>query len=134
MTIGEFLKAYRRHYKFSVKRMAGIIGVNQYRLQKWEDGAARPKYEDSEIIKNFFGLPAIDQISDNFLAEILQRPTHADGSIVFASNDVWVEIKQRDLDLKDRAIAELTQKLSELQERLEEYEKNASRKRTAPKK
>ncbi|MBX3241417.1 MAG: helix-turn-helix domain-containing protein [Chitinophagaceae bacterium] len=130
MTLGEFLRAYRKHYKYSVKRLSEIISVNQYRLQKWEVGISLPKYEDSEKLKEFFGLPSFDDIPEDFLQDILKHGVNVRGVVHLQTrgNEI-IEVKRSVIEAKDRKIRMLEEKLVILQEKLEQYKKGRSHKK-----
>lgn len=49
----EEIKKYRLYNKLSQTKVADLIGVPRSRYQKWEDGAAAPKYDDSLKIEKF---------------------------------------------------------------------------------
>jgi len=130
MRLGEFLRAYRKHYKYSVKRLSEIISVNQYRLQKWETGVSLPKYEDSEKLKEFFGLPSFDNIPEEFLQEILRLGVNVRGVVHLQANgNEIIEVKRSVIEAKDKKIKMLEKKLIMLQEKLEQYEKETLQKK-----
>jgi phage repressor protein C with HTH and peptisase S24 domain len=77
----EFLKSYRSGVNvktgkaFSLRALAELVGVDQWRLQKWEQGSGNPKDEnDRNAIKKFFGIDEInDDISDEVLKSAIAR-------------------------------------------------------------
>lgn len=49
----EELKRYRLLNGLSQQKLADLIGVPRGRYQQWENGNAKPKYEDTLLIENF---------------------------------------------------------------------------------
>lgn len=48
------LKKERKERKLSQQKLADKTGIPKSRIEKWETGKAKPKTEDSEILKKFF--------------------------------------------------------------------------------
>ena len=66
MDLATFLRAYRKSRKLSIRKLAEILSVNKFRLEKWEKGA-RPNYEDGSKINAYFGVRDFNNFSEDFL-------------------------------------------------------------------
>lgn len=113
MHIGDFLQRFREAKKLSRKKMATLIGVSEFRLQKWEDKKFSPKSEDDEKIRSYFNVNSVQYLSEEILARCIAA------EIGSTNNKISFEIilQQKDLLLqeKDKRIEEL-QKLIMAQE------------------
>lgn len=73
MNLSEFLRQFRDATKLSGRKLAEEMAVDKFRLQKWEEGKAMPKLEDSEKIKKYFRLRSLEDISEEFLKEVIKQ-------------------------------------------------------------
>jgi hypothetical protein len=81
----EFIKSYRKGVNistgkaFSLRALAELIAVDQWRLQKWEQGIGSPKDESDRIkVKNFFGIDLNnEELSEQLLKSAIERYPHA---------------------------------------------------------
>ena len=65
----ELIKKYRLYNNLSQQKIADLIGVPRSRYQKWEDGVAMPKHEDSLKIDKFLStikdnIPSITEVNE----------------------------------------------------------------------
>jgi len=80
MILSDFIKKYREGVKQATgKGLSGIalsklVGVDKYRLQKWEQGIAQPKDDNDRIsVKLFFGLEDFLNIGEDVLKSAIDR-------------------------------------------------------------
>ncbi len=82
MLLGEFLKRYRNAHSLSGRKFAEKIGVDKYRLQKWESGDGSPKADDFAKIKAYFPRVDFNALSEEVLNEVIEDPLNPDRKIV----------------------------------------------------
>ena len=111
MELATFLRAYRKSRKLSVRKLAEMLGVNKFRLEKWEKGV-HPNYEDGSKINAYFGVRDFNNISEDVLKNF--KPSKK-GEDVLA-------LKDQLLEEKDRRIESLEQTINLLKEALGAYE------------
>lgn len=95
MILSEFLKEYRKGVSintgkaFSLRALAELIGVDQWRLQKWEQGTGAPKDETDRIkVRNFFDIELEGgEISEVILKNAIGRYPKAAKQPVFDGSD-----------------------------------------------
>lgn len=123
MKLGEFLRKYRKAKRMSVRVMSEEIGVNQFRLQKWE-GGINPKSEDLDKIKHYFKLNIVENISEDFLNSCIEGSFPSEAGDKLPSSEL---LKQKDLliEEKDKRIYELNQTITLLKEALDLYKKTS---------
>src|SRR6478735_3570250 len=108
MHIGEFLYRFRKAKKLSRKKMADLLDVSEFRLQKWEDKFFSPKIGDDAKIRNFFNITSIVNLSEEILercmlAEVGNSVT-VDVETVMHQKDLLIEEKDKRLKEKDKYI------------------------------
>lgn len=138
MHIGEFLKQYRLHFKKSQSDLASDLGIGtagKKRLEKWEQLKGSPKEEDAVIIKKFFGVKLLSELTEDYLQQIItEQVPHKTTRI--ESRDIQSRLLriEANLEVFQIAIASLKakrnedfgQKFSELQTLIEEAVKRRS--------
>ncbi len=119
MHIGEFLKQFRAAKNLSRQKMATLIGVSQFRLQKWEDKKFNPKTEDDAKICHYFNLISVQYLSE----EILNRCIAAETTGSSAKVSLEDILQQKDLLLqeKDRRIEDLQRLVMAQEEVINRY-------------
>ena len=113
MELKEFLRRYRKSKKFSVRKFAEMLGVSNFRLEKWEIGI-QPNYEDSIKIKQYFGVKEIQNFSEEFLETFEPKPQR--------EIDELIKLKDMLLEEKDKRIQSLEETISFLKEAVAEYQ------------
>ena len=114
MEFKEFLRRYRKSKKMSVRKFAEVLGVSNFRLEKWEQGID-PNYEDSIKIKRYFGVKDLQNFSEEFLEKFQPKQTSNEGL------DEILKLKDMLIEEKDKRIQSLEETISILMEAQEEY-------------
>ncbi len=117
MTLREFLRGYRAAKGLSGRKLSELIGVDKYRLQKWESLGVSPKMEDATKIKEYFKLKDIAAVSE----EVLNKRTKSDPGEWAAHVDNMHYQKDELLAEKDKRIIELNRTINILEEALAVY-------------
>lgn len=113
MELKEFLKRYRKSKKFSVRKFAEVLGVSNFRLEKWEAGF-HPNYEDSIKIKEYFGVKEIQNFSEAFL-ETFEPRTQTEIDEVIRMKDLLLEEKDKRIQSLEETIGFLKEAVAEYQ-------------------
>jgi transcriptional regulator with XRE-family HTH domain len=117
MTIGEFLKKYRVNKNLSGRKLAEDIGVDKYRLQKWE-GGSNPKLEDAEKIKNYFSVDSLLHLTEDILKKCLKTivigglVASIDSTDISQLKDILIEEKEKRITLLEKTIDRLENELA----------------------
>ena len=101
MELGDFLRTYRSKQHLSVRAFAEILSVSKFKLEKWEKGV-NPNYEDSNKIKDYFGVDTFDSFSEDFLKDF--RYKHGKNGGDMKRIDDLLALKNELLDEKDKRI------------------------------
>ncbi len=71
---GEFIKKYREHFDLSGAEISSRIGFdNKYRLEKWEKKIGTPKDKDASLIKQYFGIQDLSQLTNDTLKQLFSE-------------------------------------------------------------
>lgn len=77
MTIGEFIKKYRLRYRLSSRKFAlsflNIGESGKSRMEKWEQGKGSPKDEDAELIKKYFAVSSLGELTEDYLNQLISE-------------------------------------------------------------
>ena len=125
MTIGEFLKEYRLNKNLSGRKLADDIGVDKYRLQKWEAGS-NPKLEDAEKIKSYFSLDSLLHLTEDILNKCLKAIMIGGLVACMDSTDIG-QLKDILIEEKEKRITLLEKTIDRLENELEYYQRGEKR-------
>lgn len=116
MTTGEFIRLFRKDKGISGPEMAKLLGVDYWRLQKWESGKVSPKYHDAAKISAYFKRNVGQELTEKDLNETLgAKYIPTEGIVTLAAEP---EPMERLLDEKDKRIKELEEMVATLREAL----------------
>ncbi|MGN6247373.1 MAG: helix-turn-helix domain-containing protein [Ginsengibacter sp.] len=111
MELGEFIRKYRKKEKFSVRKLAEMLDVSRFRLEKWEKGV-HPNYDDGTKIKKYFGVKDFQNFSEEFLESF--EPSED-------KKDELIRMKDLLLEEKDKRIQALEETVQLLKEAMGKY-------------
>ena len=112
-----FLRNYRKSQKLSVRKFAEILGVSNFRLEKWEKGI-QPNYEDGIKIKRYFRVKDFQNFSEEFLETFEPKPAQ--------DIDEVIKLKDMLIDEKDKRIHNLEETIHILMESQAVYQTKKS--------
>lgn len=103
MEFKEFLRPYRKSKKMSVRKFAEVLGVSNFRLEKWEQGID-PNYEDSIKIKRYFGVKDLQNFSEEFLEKFEPRQQEIGLDEILKLKDMLIEEKDKRIQSLEETI------------------------------
>ena len=123
MTYGAFIRGFRKEKGISGPKMAELIGVNYYRLQKWESEKGSPKYDDLAKISRYFKRNPTEQLGEKELEKaLISGYDFEQGVIQMAAEETPAEallaVKEQRIKELEATVKSLTIALEALQEAL----------------
>ena len=119
MDLKDFLRAYRKQKKLSVRKFAEMLDVSNFRLEKWEKGI-NPNYEDATKIKEYFRVADLENFSEDFLKNFTpQNPG--------ALKDELLKLKDEIIEEKEKRIQALEETINILRDAQAEYRTKRSK-------
>lgn len=117
MLPGEFIRRFRKQKGISATEMARLMGVDYWRLQKWESGKGSPRFLDSGKINAYFKTDLTKDLSEDDLNKVLSLPYDRENGLLQGTTlSAALEVQ---LQGKERRIKELEDTVKSLQIALE---------------